>query len=355
MTTHDNTGRSGRVSMTMVAELAGVSQKTVSRVINSEPHVKREVRERVEEAIRTSGYRPNAAARALVTKRSRRIGAVACGASWHGPNAQVAAVERAVRNVGYTLAMTRAEGADPAVIQEAIDRLADDGAEGVILVEPLDLGEATLHAPQGSEFLTFGDSPVTDSAREQCVGRDERSGAFDVTEHLLALGHGTVHHVAGPATWISSRLRVDGWRRALEESGIPIPATIEADWSPRGGFDAMNRLLKNGGCTAVFAANDQMAIGAMRAVELAGLRVPDDVSVAGFDDLDVAEYLAVPLTTVKQDFDETARIGVHRLIRAIEGQPLAPTPRLIPAPLVVRASSMRPPRSSPPRQLVPRH
>jgi DNA-binding LacI/PurR family transcriptional regulator len=341
---HDVSGRPGRVSMTTVAQLAGVSQKTVSRVINGEPHVKTEVRDRVEEAIRTSGYRPNAAARALVTNRTRRIGAVACGASWYGPNAQVAAVERAVRNAGYTLAMTRAESADTQVIQEAIDRLADDGAEGVILVEPLDLGEATLHAPQGPEFLTFGESPVTDSPREQCVGRDEGSGAFDVTEHLLALGHQTVHHIAGPATWISTRLRVDGWRRALEESDAHIPEAIEADWSPRGGFDAMNGLLKNGGCTAVFAANDQMAIGAMRAIELAGLQVPDDVSVVGFDDIDVAEYLTVPLTTVRQDFDETARLGVHRLIRAIEGHSPTTTPRLIAAPLVTRASSARPPR-----------
>lgn len=337
--------RTGRVSMARVAEIAGVSQKTVSRVVNDEAHVRPDVRERVHEAIRVSGYRPNAAARALVTRRTRRIGAVVSGTSRHGPSAQMTAVETAVRNAGYALAITRTDDADPSVLQKAIDHLADDGAEGIVLVESIDLGGAVLHAPQGTEFLTLGETPVTDSPQEQCVARDELAAAADATEHLLALGHATVHHIAGPSTWISSHLRRAGWQRALDESRAVVPPTAEGDWSPGGGYDAMIRLLQSDTCTAVFVANDQMAIGAIHAIERSGRRVPEDISVVGFDDIDVASFLSVPLTTVQQDFDETARIGVHRLIHALEGHPLTQAPRLIPAPLVVRSSSGRPPTS----------
>jgi DNA-binding LacI/PurR family transcriptional regulator len=176
------------------------------------------------------------------------------------------------------------------------------------------------------------------------MGADEMAGARSATQHLLTLGHHTVHHVGGTEGWAATARRVEGWRGTLSDAGIEAPPVVHGDWSPRSGYEATAELLRRDGVTAIFAANDHMAIGAIRAVEQAGLRVPDDVSIVGFDDAPEAEFLSTPLTTVRQDFAEVTRLAVHRLVRTIEGRPPAERRRLIPAQLVVRESAV-PPRA----------
>lgn len=340
----DERGIRRSVSMTDVARRAGVSQKTVSRVVNDEPHVTEAVRARVRAAIEELGFRPNAAARALVTRRTRRIGVVALGAGFHGPSSVLEGVESVSRQNGYALSVIRTEPGGRTEIQAAVDALVSQGVEAIVVSEPVDFGEEPLTIPDSVGVLTFGMRPVSSHVDELVVGTDEFTGARDATEHLLALGHEAVFHIAGPDNWLSSRHRRAGWAAALEEAGVRVPGPFVGDWTPQGGYEAMMSLLARGECTAVFVANDQMSIGAIAAIERSGLTVPGDISVVGFDDIDVAAFLSVPLTTVRQDFAESSRLGVHRLIRAIDGHPPSETRRTVPAPLVIRASTGRPRR-----------
>lgn len=347
-------GTAPRVAMTDVARRAGVSQKTVSRVVNGEPHVTDAIRARVQAAIDEMGFRPNAAARALVTRRNQRIGMVTTRTSLYGPASILEGVDSALRGSGYYLSVARTQGDGVADLQAAVDELVTQDIAGLVLSEPIDLGHPDLRIPHGLPVLSF-DSPTSGSpapgsrdthARpdELVMGADETAGARSATEHLLALGHRTVHHVGGRAGWAATARRVCGWRGALADAGIEAPPVVHGDWSPRSGYEATADLLRRRGVTAIFTANDHMAIGAIRAVERAGLRVPDDVSIVGFDDAPEAEFLSTPLTTVRQDFAEVTRLAVHRLVRAIEGRPPAERLRLVPAQLVVRESTAPPPR-----------
>lgn len=342
-------GTAQRVSMTDVARRAGVSQKTVSRVVNGEPHVAEAIRARVQAVIEEMGFRPNAAARALVTRRNQRIGMVTMGSALYGPTSILEGVDAALRGTGYHLSVARTQGGGVADLQAAIDELVTQDVAGLVLSEPIDLGHPELRLPAGLPVLTF-DSPTTaeDSAGaegdELVLGADELAGARAAAEHLLVLGHRTVHHVAGTAGWAATARRIAGWRGALADAGISAPPVVHGDWSPRSGYEATTELLRRAGTpvTAVFTANDHMAIGAVRAVEQAGLRVPEDVSVVGFDDAPEAEFLSTPLTTVRQDFAEVTRLAVHRLVGTIEGRPPAERHRLVPTQLVVRESTAPP-------------
>lgn len=331
-----------RVSMIDIARRAGVSQKTVSRVVNDEPNVSDALRSAVREAIEELGFRPNAAARALVTRRTKRIGMVTVTTAAYGPASILEGVERATRASGFSLSIARTAGQDPAEYAAAIERLVEESVEAIVLSEPFDMGHPRLPVPQGLPLLSFDAPDEHHRPDELVVGADEVVGARSVTEHMLALGHGTVHHISGPATWAATGRRVRGWERALRDAGAPVPRVIAGDWSPRSGYDAMQELMRTEPVTAVFVANDSMAIGAMRAAVEAGVRVPEELSVAGFDDTPESEFLTVPLTTVRQDFGEVTRLGMHRLFRTLEGQPPAERHRRIPTQLVVRDSTAPP-------------
>lgn len=359
-------GAAPRVSMTDVARRAGVSQKTVSRVVNGEQHVAEAIRSRVQAVIEELGFRPNAAARALVTRRSQRIGMVTMGSALYGPTSILEGVDAALRGTGYHLSVARTQGGGVADLQAAIDELVAQDVAGLVLSEPIDLGHPELHLPAGLPVLTF-DSPTTADAPagatgsgELVLGADELAGARAATAHLLSLGHRTVHHVAGTAGWSATARRIAGWCSALADAGVEAPEVVHGDWSPRSGYEATTELLRraaknraatnlatDGPVTAIFTANDHMAIGAIRAVEQAGLRVPEDVSVVGFDDAPEAEFLSTALTTVRQDFTEVTRLAVHRLVRAIEGRPPAERHRLVPTQLVVRESTAPPSGTDP--------
>jgi DNA-binding LacI/PurR family transcriptional regulator len=180
------------------------------------------------------------------------------------------------------------------------------------------------------------------------AGVGAESLARVATEHLLDLGHVTVHHLAGPQRWFAARDRLHGWRAALAERDRRQPAVIEGDWSASSGYAAGHELAAAGDVTAVFAANDDMAIGLVRALLEAGLRVPEDVSVVGFDDSPVSAYVTPPLTTVRQPFDAVAHEGLRLLVQAIEKPDAEPAPPSDPpVELVVRASTAPPPSRGP--------
>jgi DNA-binding LacI/PurR family transcriptional regulator len=225
------------------------------------------------------------------------------------------------------------------------------------------LNVLTEYSPDGIVVITLKRS-VGDTLREMALGVptvvvdggegtpdlpavsvDQEEGARLATEHLLALGHTTVHHLAGPVDWLEAETRLRGWRSCLEAAGVTPPPVVRGDWTSRSGHEAGARLLKQPGVTAVFAANDQMALGLLMACREAGVRVPEDISVVGFDSMPESEFFAPPLTTVVQDFKAVGRTSIQLLLGMIDHEGV-PVPRsVIPPALVVRASTC-PPREA---------
>ncbi|NGY64149.1 LacI family transcriptional regulator [Lentzea sp. NEAU-D13] len=325
-----------------VAKLAGVSQKTVSRVFNDEPYVSADVRRRVLEAADQLGYRLNNAARALASGRTRSIGVVALGTALYGPASLLIGIERAARDTGYALRVVSTVEGDPTGVAGAISSLLDQGVDGIVISEPIDDGPVPVKIDV--PVLVLGAPPSFSGPRVINTSVHAYDMARIATEHLLDLGHATVHHVAGPQRWFASKDRLDGWRAALQARNAAEPPVFEGDWSPDSGHAAGRQLARTPGVTAIFAANDDMAIGVIRALTESGLRVPEDVSVVGFDDVPVAAYVTPPLTTVRQPFDAVAREGLALLVHAIE-KPAEVVPAAVgqPVDLVVRASTAPPP------------
>ncbi|MCA2219659.1 LacI family DNA-binding transcriptional regulator [Nonomuraea aurantiaca] len=326
--------------MADVAKEAGVSHQTVSRVLNEHPNVRSETRARVMEAIDKLGYRRNLVARALVTKHSRTLGVVSFDTTLYGPASTVYGIEQAARGAGYFVSIVSLKSIDKIGVSDALDYLADQGVDGIVVVAP------QRSAAQALGELPFGVPTVAVEGGEAgdvsvvCV--DQVRGGRMATEHLLSLGHETVWHIRGPSDWLEAEGRVAGWRAALEQAGRQAPEPLAGDWSPRSGYEAGRSLASMKDVTAVFVANDQMALGVLRAFTEQGVRVPDQVSVVGFDDIPESEFFSPPLTTIRQDFGAVGRHSIEVLLRQIEGQGSHERERLVvPPSLVSRASTAR--------------
>lgn len=324
--------------MADVARAAGVSQKTVSRVVNDAPNVREAVRARVLAAITELGYRPNAAARALVTQRTGTIGIVTPGIALYGPSAQLFGLERAAREAGYSVVIVSTAGGGRADLEAAVTRLLDLQVDGVAVGAPVGGMPLPATAFRGVPAVIVGD-PLLGTAEHTWVSCDQAAGSRAATQHLLSFGHRTVWHVAGPASWLSAHERCDGWSRALADAGVERPEPIEGDWTAASGYAAGLRLAERPDVTAVFVANDHMAVGLLRALRERGRDVPGDVSVVGFDDVPESEYAMVPLTTVRQDFDAITHRAVAELVAAMSGRSGDPGPVCLPVQLVVRSST----------------
>jgi DNA-binding LacI/PurR family transcriptional regulator len=330
--------------MTDVARLAGVSHQTVSRVVNNSPHVSEPTRAKVLTAMEQLGYRRNAIARALATRRSGTIGVITFDTVLYGPVSTLYSVEQAAGKLGLGVSIAVVDQISSEAVARALTRLHDQTVEGVVALAPLQDAVAALTTPLRSVPAVVV-SAALDRSPVPAVGIDQRGGAAAATQHLLDLGHRTVHHLAGPQDWIDAWCRTEAWRATLSATNAPIPEPITGDWSARSGYAAMRKLLlADPALTAVFAANDQMALGALRALDECGRRVPDDVSIVGFDDVPEAEYFRPPLTTVRQHFAAAGQRAVHLLLELIrpEGPPAtsyADAPSIAPTELVIRASS----------------
>lgn len=314
---------SSRASMADVAARAGVSAQTVSRVVNDSPRVDPATRAAVEAAMATLGYRPHRAARALRTGRTQTIGLVVSTLATVGNSRMLEAIAQAAAARGYALTVVTAPGRSD--VSAAFARLQDQGVDGAIVLNEATALARTVPLPD-SLALVVVDSPPDE--RYTVVQTDHAAGARMATEHLLAAGHETVHHLAGPAGSFAAAERERGWREALAER--PAPPVLRGDWSAASGFRAAKELPD--AATAVFAANDQMALGALRAIAEAGRDVPGDVAVAGFDDVTDAANYRPPLTTIRQDFDALGEAVVATLDAAIGGQTpegVVLTPQLI--------------------------
>jgi len=324
-------------SITDVAELASVSYQTVSRVLHNHPSVRESTRVRVLGAIEQLGYRPNNAARALVTGRSRTLGVLALDvADWAGLT-PLYGIERTARAAGYFVSIGSLDAVDRTSVRQAVDRLAEQGMAGLLVIAPIEnASDALTVLPSDLPVVAIEGDPESQVAT---VTTDQTSGARAATEHLLELGHETVFHVVGPRDWMQTQERIAGWRAALEAAGAEVTMPLSGDWSAQSGYEVGRMLARIPELTAVFVGNDQMALGLLRALRERGLSVPEDVSVVGFDDVPESPYYDPPLTTVRQDFQEVGRQGLELLLDQIEAGSRSVERRVIGCELVVRSST----------------
>ena len=332
------TGQRKQATLADVARLAQVSAMTVSRVINDPATVSVKTQNRVRQAMTQLNYRPNPIARGLARGRSNTIGVVTFDTGQYGPGSTLLAIERAARLRGYGLTLVVAENPDRVAVREAVMSLADRLVDGLVVIAPF---VATFGA-----LIDLGrDIPLVvaeagNPAEATVVGIDQVLGARLATQHLLDLGHETVHHIAGPADWIESGLRITGWREALSSAGRAAPPPEAGDWTPASGFAAGLLLADDPSVTAIFVANDQMALGTLSALQQRGRRVPEDVSVVGFDDTPESAYYLPGLTTIHQDFSAMGEAAVDTLDRLVTAEgPVTPSVTLVSPTLVFRQSS----------------
>jgi DNA-binding LacI/PurR family transcriptional regulator len=327
-----------------VARHAGVSHQTVSRVLNEHPNVRAATRARVRESMEVLGYRPNLAARALITGRSKTIGLVVLNEELHGPACALRAIEQDARAAGFGVRIIHLSTVARGTLREAVESLQRQLVEAVLVIDPHPEDQALLEpVPPDLALVTVGG---LHSQGVPGVSYDSGPGVAQAVEYLLGLGHPTVHHVAGPAGWGESDVRREAWRQALRRAGRAVPAPVEGDWSARSGYRAGLVLRERPELTAVLAGNDQMALGLLFAFAEGGIRVPSDVSVIGFDDVPDAAYYQPPLTTLRQDFAQLGRHAVELALRQIAngGRQGMSGFTLPPPSLILRASAAPPPR-----------
>ena len=326
--------------MADVARLAGVSAQTVSRVSNGSPSVMPQTRERVLVAMRDLGYRPNSAARALKRGEFRTLGVILFTLSTTGNVRTLEAIASSAADEGYAITLLPIAFPTQDEVRGAFHRLSELAVDAVIAIMEVHLLDATrLLVPPGLQVVV-ADSGASD--QYSAVDTDQLGGTRAAVEHLVHLGHRTVWHLAGPPESFAAQRRARAWRETLEERGLPVPEPVRGDWSADSGYRIGLRLAADPECSAIFAANDQMALGLLRALHERGRRVPQDVSVVGFDDIPEAASFLPPLTTIQQDFDEVGRQLVAGVLRGLRHESGERRTTIVPTTLVVRQSTAPP-------------
>jgi len=322
-----------------VARLAGVSHQTVSRVLNDLPNVRPATRARVESAIAQLRYSPSPAARALVTRRTRTIGLIAPGRPDYGPTSITTHFNFAARRARYNVDTVSSLDADPASIRSVVEGLLRQRVDAIVLIV-VDI--AVLEVVRGLD-LGIPLIAVAASARRgpSIVSIDQYRGARAAVRHLVELGHTRIRHLTGPPESPDTIERTRGWRDELSAHRLEIVEPPHGDWSATSGFELAESLDLEPGM-AVFVANDHMAIGMLSAIRDRGLRVPEDISVVGFDDVPEAAYLFPPLTTVRQDFAALGGLIMQKVLIAVEEPDTATESTPMPTTLQIRQSTRAP-------------
>ncbi|MBW4095918.1 MAG: LacI family DNA-binding transcriptional regulator [Acidobacteria bacterium] len=324
-------------AMRDVAAAAGVSAQTVSRVLSGHPHVQDSTRTAVLAKVAELGYRRNNTARALVTGRSHTIGVVTLATNNYSRSTLALGIDLAARDAGYAVNSMTAAGLNVPSLKDAANRLVVQGVDGLIMAAPLLNAADAIAELAGPIPMVSTDASSPTST--DIVGVNQVAAVRLATEHLLQLGHQTVWQVSGPPEWSDAASRLTAWRTVLEASGREVPPELVGDWSPESGYKNGLILGRMPDVTAILVASDEMAFGVLRALAELGRRVPEDVSVVGIDDIDLAAYSTPPLTTVRQSFEDTGRRAVVHLLRQIEHPKAHPVPELTLPQLIVRGST----------------
>ncbi|WP_425144941.1 LacI family DNA-binding transcriptional regulator [Deinococcus sp.] len=325
-----------------VAARAGVSHQTVSRVLNDHPAVAPATRSRVLDAMRALDYRPNAAARHLAGRRGHTVGVLVYGAMYFGPTQMLGSVEGAARARGYSVTVIFVHDLTAQGIEEGVRALRAGRADGIIMITPLH-GVETLRLGELLDGVPYVLVDAEPTPQRAVVAIDQFAGGRAAAQHIAGLGHRAVAVLRGPDAWYDATLRHQGTLSVLTAGRLPTPLILSGDWSAASGYRAVRRALEDpASFSALIAANDQMALGAIRALQEAGRRVPQDVSVIGFDDLPEAAYFQPPLTTIAQDFRALGAASLERLVELIETPQANPPSTVLVPTLVVRESTAAP-------------
>jgi DNA-binding LacI/PurR family transcriptional regulator len=321
-----------------VAALAGVSHQTVSRVVNRRPDVTLETRERVQTVIEQLGYRPHAIARSMARGQTYTLACLAPNLTDFTYASNMEGAESVARTHGYYLLCV--PFADRQQFDAVIEQLvAYRRVDGLVVISPY-LDERRVQLPDEVPAVLMGGSQRRDA--RHLVYLDNRDGARHACTHLLALGHTCIAQITGPLAEDCVQERDAGFREVLRDAGIePDPRlTLEGDWSATAGYDRFRELLtREPGLTGIVAQNDRMAVGAIHAAHMMGLRVPEDMSIVGFDDMPLASYFDPPLTTVRQDTFAIGRACASMLIDVLDKPAAAPWQVALATELVVRQST----------------
>ncbi|AIR84382.1 MULTISPECIES: ribose operon transcriptional repressor RbsR [Erwiniaceae] len=319
-----------------VARLAGVSTSTVSHVINNNRFVSEQVREKVEQAIRELNYAPSALARSLKINQTRTIGMLLTASSNPFYSEVVRGVENSCYERGYSLILCNTEG-DEERMNRSLETLMQKRVDGLLMMC------TETHLPSAEILNRYPSVPMVMmdwapfEGRGDIIQDNALLGGELATQHLIDRGYTRIACIAGPQDKTPARLRLEGFHKAMSNSGLPVlPGyVVDGDFEFQGGFNAMNQLLTLELLPeAVFTSNDAMAVGVYHALFQAGLRVPQDIAVMGYDNIELARYLTPPLSTVHQPKDELGELAIDTLIHRMSDpdasqQTLVLTPELV--------------------------
>jgi len=322
-----------------VAKLAGVSHQTVSRVVNNPSLVSPATRDRVLAAITALDFRPSPAARALSIRKSSTIGVVDSGSQVLGQANMLSSVERAARANGFFATVVVAGDETEDAVRDAFRQLVRSDVEGIVVMGNTDALTRAAEVAGASVPVAIVSGARTRHSQVIQVGVDSVAAGRLATRHLVEQGCTRIAHVSGPRHWNDAEGRIDGWRAALQDSGLVPAGLYEGDWLPESGYAAGCRIAEKGGVDGVFVGNDHMALGLLWALAERHVRVPDDIAVVGFDDLVGSAVFTPPLTTMRQPFEQIGEHAIAQLIAMIEGRGAQDV--VLQASLVVRLSSTR--------------
>lgn len=343
-----------------VAHLAGVSHQTVSRVINSSPAVSPATRAKVLAVIKQLGYRPSNPARALASHRSRTVGLIAGGVRFFGPISAISSIEVVARSHGLFVAVTMVDEArcSRRDFEQLCGTFIEQNVDAFIFITPTDrMLSAACHAkidqPRVVITATHGASGIArvpDSGRVAFVGIDQWGAMRDMVMLLWEMGHRSVTYLAGPREWRDACTRLVAWTQLCGRLGIATRVIQTLTWDAAEAYAVVNHLIEHCGQngialpTALITADDNQAIGAMRALHEHGLHIPQDISVAGFDDMASVDNLFPPLTTVRPHFEQLGTVAMEEVLALLNGGQRPVLPKhwhgvgLIPATLMRRSS-----------------
>jgi DNA-binding LacI/PurR family transcriptional regulator len=300
-----------------IAALTGVSYQTVSRVINGMPQVSPATRSRIEKVLQEVAFRPNRTARQLAGKRSTTVGLVTFATSFYGPSQILVNTEQAAKELGFSLMFSGILDQNPRAIYQAVDELCAHQVGGILIHLPWDIDLRDLQVLCRNVPLVAVDSHLGFECSSVFIRQE--SGSRRATRHLIDLGHKKIGYLRGPVFWRTAQRRFSGWQKEIKEAGLVRGPVVDGDWTAESGFDAAKTLIDKhwGKFTALVVANDQMALGAIRALEERSVQIPQDVSLIGFDDIPEAGFFRPPLSTVKQDFAALGRLSIQYLMAEI--------------------------------------
>jgi len=338
--------RKKRVTIKDVAQAAGVSTQTVSRVMNKFSYVSVETRQRVEAVVEQLGYRPSTLARSLIQRRSYTLGVVTFGLKFLGPSRTLNGIADQADKLGYMLLMKELDNFEKNSLNEVMDSLLARQVDGIVWVAPEignnhDWVEKSGNIPAPVLFLAMRPRMGISS-----VATDNYQGAVMATQHLLEKGRKRVGHISGPMSWWEAEERKRGWRETLEKAGLDAPEQFctEGNWSSASGEQAFLQLLEAyPNMDSIFVANDQMALSVLRVAHRQGIQVPGQLAVIGFDNLPESAYFYPSLTTISQDLQLLGEEAVQRIVEMIQArqnnQSIPAQSRFIQPTLIVREST----------------